>query len=106
MEYLMQNLKLFETLALISVLCTVMFTEIVKKLDKKDILKGGTVWLPFIFSSGFSVALKYIFKIDWLLIPFVEGCMFGFSVLGYEVILKNINKIIEKYTNKIEKLAE
>lgn len=106
MEYLLQNIKLFEVLAIISILCTVMFTEIVKKFDKNDKLKGYKVWLPFIFSCGFSVALKFIFKIDWIIMPFVEGCMFGFSVLGYEIVLKNINRIIEKFTNKIEKIAE
>ena len=106
MEYLLQNIKLFEVLAIISILCTVMFTEIIKKFDKNNKLKGYKVWLPFIFSCGFSVALKFIFKIDWIIMPFVEGCMFGFSVLGYEIVLKNINRIIEKFTNKIEKIAE
>jgi hypothetical protein len=106
MEYLLQNIKLFEVLAIISILCIVMFTEIVKKFDKNDKLKGYKVWLPFIFSCGFSVALKFIFKIDWIIMPFVEGCMFGFSVLGYEIVLKNINRIIEKFTNKIEKITE
>jgi hypothetical protein len=106
MEYLLKNIKLFEILAIISIFCIVMFTEIVKKFDKNDKLKGYKVWLPFIFSCGFSVALKFIFKIDWIIMPFVEGCMFGFSVFGYEIILKNINRIIEKFTNKIEKVTE
>ena len=106
MEYLLQNIKLFEVLAIISILCTVMFTEIVKKFDKNDKLKGYKVWLPFIFSCGFSIALKFIFKIDWIIMPFVEGSMFGFSVLAYDIVLKNINRIIEKFTNKIEKIAE
>lgn len=106
MEYLIENLKLFEILALVSILCTVMFTEIVKKFDKNDKLKGYRVWLPFIFSCGFSVALKFVFKLDWILYPFIEGCVFGFSVLGYEVILKNVLKIIDKYTSKLEKLSK
>lgn len=106
MEGLLLNFKLFEILVIVSVLCTVMFTEIIKKFDKNNKLKGYKVWLPFIFSCGFSVALKFVFKIDWIIMPFVEGCMFGFSVLGYEIILKNINRIIEKFTNKIEKIAE
>lgn len=105
MEYLLQNIKLFKILAIISIFCTVMFTEIVKKFDKNDKLKGYKVWLPFIFSCGFSVMLKFIFKIDWIIMPFVEGCMFGFSVFGYEIILKNINRIFEKVINKIEKLS-
>lgn len=106
MEGLLLNFKLFEILVIVSVLCTVMFTEIIKKFDKNNKLKGYKVWLPFIFSCGFSVALKFVFKIDWIIMPFAEGCMFGFSVLGYEIILKNINRIIEKFTNKIEKIAE
>ena len=101
MDYLMDNLKFFSILCVVSVFCTVMFTEIVKKFDKNDRLKGYKVWLPLIFSSGFSVALKYIFKIDWLIFPFVISCVFGFSVFGYEVVLKSINRIIEKVVDKI-----
>ena len=110
MEYLLSNIKLFVILFIVSVFCTVMFTEIVKKLDKNDKLKGYKVWLPLIFSCGFSVALKFVFKIDWIYLVFVEGSMFGFSVFGYEVILKSItrifNKIINKVENKIENIVD
>ena len=81
MEYLLSNIKLFVILFIVSVFCTVMFTEIVKKLDKND---------------------NYL--------VFVEGSMFGFSVFGYEVILKSItrifNKIINKVENKIENIVD
>lgn len=106
MEYLLSNLKLFGILFIISIFCTVMFTEIVKKLDKNDKLKGYKVWLPLIFSCGFSVALKFVFKIDWIYLVFVDGSMFGFSVFGYEVILKSINRIFEKVMNKINKTID
>ncbi len=102
MEYLMQNAKLFSVLYIVSILCVIMFTEIVKRFDKKDILKGYKVWLPFLFSCGFSVALKFIFKIDWFLMIFVEASLFGFSVFGYETFLKSVEKLLAKFSEKIE----
>lgn len=106
MEYLLQNAKLFVILYIVSIVCTVMFSEIVKKFDKNDKLKGYKVWLPFIFSCGFSVALKFVFKVDWMFIIFIEGSVFGFSVFGYETLLKSINKIINKISEKIESVIE
>ena len=106
MEYLLSNLKLFGILFVISVFCTVMFTEIVKKMDTKNILKGYKVWLPLLFSCGFSVAIKFVMKVDWLFMIFIESSLFGFSVFGYEVILKSINRIFEKAMNKIDKTID
>ena len=106
MEYLLQNTKLFAILYIISIVCTIMFSEIVKGFDKNDKLKGYRVWLPFIFSCGFSVALKFIFKIDWFIMIFIEGSIFGFSAFGYETLLKSINKIINKMSDKIETTIE
>ena len=106
MEYLLQNAKVFVILYIVSIVCTIMFSEIVKKFDKKDYLKGYKVWLPFIFSCGFSVALKFVFKVDWIFMIFIEGSMFGFSVFGYETLLKSINKIINKISEKIESVIE
>ena len=106
MEYLLQNTKLFVILYIVSIVCTIMFSEILKKFDKKNYLKGYKVWLPFIFSCGFSVALKFIFKIDWMIMIFIDGSMFGFSVFGYEAILKSINKLIGKTSEKIENIFE
>lgn len=106
MEYLLQNTKFFIILYIVSIACTIMFSEIVKKFDKKNYLKGYKVWLPFIFSCGFSVALKFIFKIDWMIMIFIEGSLFGFSVFGYEAILKSINKLIGKASEKIENIFE
>ena len=106
MEYLLQNTKLFVILYIVSIVCTIMFSEILKKFDKKNYLKGYKVWLPFIFSCGFSVALKFIFKIDWMIMIFIDGSMFGFSVFGYEAILKSINKLIGKTSEKLENIFE
>lgn len=104
MEYFLQNTKLFVILCIISIMCTIVFSEIVKKFDSKNYLKGYKVWLPFIFSCGFSVALKFIFKIDWMIMIFIEGSLFGFSVFGYETILKSITKLMNKTSEKIENL--
>lgn len=106
MEYLLSNIKLFGILFVISMFCTVMFTEIVKKIDTKDILKGYKVWLPLLISCGFSVAIKFVMKVDWLYMIFIESSLFGFSVFGYEVVLKSVNRILEKITNKVDTAIE
>ena len=106
MEELIPNIKLFITLFSVSIVCTVMFSEIIKGFDKKNILKGYKVWLPFLISCGFSTALKFVCNIDWIYIIFVESAMFGFSVFGYEVLLKSVLKLIEKLSNKVENFGE
>ena len=106
MGYILEKKEAFVILYIISIVCTIMFSEIVKKFDKKDYLKGYKVWLPFIFSCGFSVVLKFAFNVDWMIMIFIEGSLFGFSVFGYEVILKSINKFIEKISNKVESVVE
>lgn len=102
MEEIISNFKLFTTLFSVSAICTVMLAEIIKSLDKKDYLKGYRVWLPLLISCGFSVAIKFVYKIDWLYMIFVESALFGFSVIGYEVFLKTIRKIIDKINDKFD----
>ena len=41
----------------IAVMLTVIFTELVKKLDKKDRLTGYRVWIPALFSAFFAFLL-------------------------------------------------
>jgi len=105
MEYLLQNTKLFVILYIISIMCTIMFSEIVKKFDKNDKLKGYKVWLPFIFSCGFSSMIKIVFSIDWVIITFIESSIFGFSVFGYETILKSLNRVIKLISKKIASIV-
>lgn len=92
-----------------SIVCTIMFSEIIKKFDKKDKLKGYKVWLPFIFSCLFSTALFFTlkdWKEHWVYLVFIVSSVFGFSVFGYETLLKSINKIIENISAKLEKTVE
>ena len=101
--------KVHVLLYVVSIVCTIMFSEIVKKFDKNYKLKGYKVWLPFIFSCGFSVALFFTlkdWKEHWIYIIFIVSSMFGFSVFGYETLLKSINKIIENISAKLEKTVE
>ena len=49
--------------------------------------------------------LKFVMKIEWIYVPFVEGCMFGFSVFGYEVFLKSIMKIINNMSEKVDSIG-
>lgn len=106
MEYLLSNIKLFMILYVVSMLCTVMFSEIIKKIDNKDVLKGYKVWLPLLISCGFSVAIKFVMKVEWIYVIFIESSLFGFSVFGYEVLLKSANRILEKITNYVNNVIE
>jgi hypothetical protein len=74
----------------------VIFTELVKRLDKKDVLKGYRVYIPLALSFGASFLLKignfYASSQLW----FWWAVIFGFSIFGYEAILSKINKALGK----------
>ncbi|MDR1901636.1 MAG: hypothetical protein LBQ88_05050 [Treponema sp.] len=68
----------------------VVFTEIVKRLDKKDRLKGYRVYVPLVFSFGAAGLLRignfFVPEQVW----FWWAVIFGFSVLFFEAILKKV----------------
>lgn len=87
----MQNLiGLLPLFIAVAVMLVVIFTELVKRLDKKDRLKGYRVWVPFLFSAFFSFLLwKGAFfapREVW----FWWSTIFGISVFFYEAILKKL----------------
>ena len=78
---------------IVAVLLTVVFSQLVKKLDKKDKFKGFRVWLPLVFSGLFTSALTFGNFFSWRESPFWWGAIFGFSVFFYEAIVKHLKKI-------------
>lgn len=82
---------------IMTVVLTVIFSELVKRLDKRDNLKGYRVWVPLLFSAFFAFLLwKGAFfapREVW----FWWAAIFGVSVFGYEVILKNLQKLIDEH---------
>ena len=81
----------------IAIVCTVIFTELIKRLDKKDFLKGYRVWIPALISLLMSV-LSFIggFLPVWKQLFFWWAVIFAVSVFFYEAILKKLLNYLEK----------
>jgi hypothetical protein len=69
-----------------------MFTELIKKLDKKNILKGYRVYVPVFVSLGVTGLLKIgnFFAPEQFWFWWVT--VFGLSVFAFEAILKKIKE--------------
>jgi len=72
----------------------VVFTELIKKLDRKNRFKGYRVYVP----AALSFAAAYLLKIGSF---FADGQMwfwwaaiFGFSIFGYEAVLRKIKNAL------------
>ncbi len=85
---------LFLVLILVSVIMTVGLTELVKKFDKKNRLKGWRVLIPLLVSA-------LIVFLTWNKAVFTSHALcswwaviFSLSIFSYEIIIK---KLIKKY---------
>jgi Na+-translocating ferredoxin:NAD+ oxidoreductase RnfA subunit len=92
----MDILSLLPFFILVSVALVVMFTELIKKLDKKDRLKGYRVYIPLALSAGASGLLKvgnfFVTEQFW----FWWAVIFGFSVFAFEAVLKKLEAAFNK----------
>lgn len=86
----MTVMSIFPMFIVIAILLTVIFSQLVKKLDRKNRLKGFRVWLPLIFSGFFATALAFGNFFTWEAIIFWWAAIFGFSVFFYEAIVKHL----------------
>jgi Na+-translocating ferredoxin:NAD+ oxidoreductase RnfA subunit len=89
-------ISLFPAFIVVAIALVVMLTEIVKRLDKKDRLKGYRVYLPLAFSFGAAGLLRvgnfFVPEQMW----FWWAVIFGFSVFAFEAILKKIAAALER----------
>jgi apolipoprotein N-acyltransferase len=87
--------NLFPAFIIIAVVLVVVLTEIVKRLDRKDTLKGYRVYLPLVFSFGAAGLLRignfFVSEQMW----FWWAAIFGFSVFAFEAILKKITAVLD-----------
>jgi hypothetical protein len=87
---------LFPAFIVVAILLTVMLSELVKRLDRRDRLKGHRICLPLVFSLGAAALLRignfFVPEQVW----FWWAVIFGFSVFAYEAILKKIAAALEK----------
>lgn len=80
----------------IAIVLTVTFSELTKKLDTNNRLKGYRVFLPAVWSVAFTVALVFGRFILVNETPFYWAVIFGFSVFFYEAIVKHV-----KFTHEV-----
>jgi Na+-translocating ferredoxin:NAD+ oxidoreductase RnfA subunit len=89
-------MNLLPVFILVSIALVVVFTELIKKLDKKNWLKGYRVYIPLALSAGASGLLKignfFVSEQFW----FWWAVIFGFSVFAYEAVLKKLEGAFNK----------
>lgn len=82
--------KLLPAAVIAAIILTVMLTEIIKKADTKDRLKGYRIYVPTILSGLESAALAFGEFFAWRQTPFYWAVIFAVSVFGYEAIYRKI----------------
>lgn len=82
--------KLLPVAVIVAIILTVIFTEIIKKADSKDKLKGYRIYIPAILSGLESVVLAFGEFFTWRQTPFYWAVIFAVSVFGYEAIYRKI----------------
>lgn len=76
----------------IAIFLVILFSELIKKLDKKDRLKGYRVYVPAVLSVIASFVLWFGNFFELRQVPFYCAIIFGVSIFGYETILAKLNK--------------
>jgi Na+-translocating ferredoxin:NAD+ oxidoreductase RnfA subunit len=93
----MDVLSLLPVFIMVSIALVVMFTELIKRLDKKDRLKGYRVYIPLVLSFGAAALLRignfFVSEQMW----FWWAVIFGFSVFAYEAVLKKLESAFTKH---------
>jgi CDP-diglyceride synthetase len=74
----------------IAIAIVVIFSELIKRIDKKNRLKGYRVYIPLVLSFITAYLLKrgnfFVTEQMW----FWWAVIFGFSIFGYEAVLRKI----------------
>jgi len=83
--------NIFPVFVIIAIILVVILTELIKKLDKKNKLKGYRVWIPAVLSAGASALLLLgnFFNPPGQ-IWFWWAVIFSVSIFAFEAILKKI----------------
>jgi Na+-translocating ferredoxin:NAD+ oxidoreductase RnfA subunit len=92
----MNVISLLPVFILVSIALVVAFTELIKRLDRKDRLKGYRVYIPLVLSFGAAALLRignfFVPEQMW----FWWAVIFGFSVFAYEAVLKKLESAFSK----------
>jgi hypothetical protein len=88
--------NLFPAFILLAIALVVVGTELLKKLDAGNRLKGYRVYLPLLLSAVTAFLLNignfFVTEQFW----FWWAVIFGFSVFAYEAVLKKISDALGK----------
>ncbi|MCL2127954.1 MAG: hypothetical protein FWH38_06830 [Treponema sp.] len=87
-------LNLLPVFIILAVALTVIFTELIKRLDKKNRLKGFRVCIPMALSFVFACLLQLGNFFAAGQMWFWQAAIFGFSVFGYEAVLRKLQNAL------------
>ena len=87
----MENITSWFPVFIIMAMClVVVFTELIKGLDKNDKLKGYRVYIPLVLSFIAAWVLRFSGFFEPQQVWLWWAVIFGFSVFAFESILKKI----------------
>ena len=87
--------QLLPVSVLTAVIVVVLLTELIKRLDKKDRLKGYRVYVPLLLSAGVSWLLRVGEFFPPHQVWFWGAVIFSVSVFFFEAILKRVSQAVE-----------
>lgn len=93
MNYLTQ---LLPAAVIVSVIVVVLLSELLKRLDKKNFLKGYRVLFPAFLSLGMSALLDIGTFIGVGQLWFYWAVIFALSVFLYELVLRKIQETMKE----------
>ena len=82
--------KFLPAAVIVAIIMTVLLTEIIKKIDTKDKLKGYRIYIPALLSGIEAAILAFGEFFTWRQTPFYWAVIFAVSVFGYEAIYRKI----------------
>ncbi|MGN0755584.1 hypothetical protein [uncultured Treponema sp.] len=82
--------RLLPAAVIAAIFLTVILTELIKKADRNDRLKGYRIYIPAALSLLESALLAFGEFFSWRQTPFYWATIFAVSVFGYEAIYRKI----------------
>ena len=82
--------RLLPAAVIAAIFLTVILTELIKKADRNDRLKGYRIYIPAALSRLESALLAFGAFFSWRQTPFYWATIFAVSVFGYEAIYRKI----------------
>ncbi|MDR2186384.1 MAG: hypothetical protein LBO80_12075 [Treponema sp.] len=87
--------QMFPAFVLVSIVMVVLLTELVKRLDGRNRLKGYRVYVPLLFSAGVSWLLRIGEFFPANQVWFWWAVIFSVSVFFFEAILKRVSQAVD-----------